>query len=316
MVYEINLGDKLYIGLTGLELDERCQNMKEYPVLWLRGHAHLEKLRLAPLLGRRVPWKLGLAVEAARTATAWSLQPEVVRGGPWCLRRLSRGLVEEAKRVAEAVRRARGPRAEAEAVWRVAKEMSRSGALCRHLRGECFKCGVFLGLCRCRTHRAVDLGLDAAKPRSGRTGHQHRKANGCVAGQRGHSGCGRPKRFGSRQPSWARPLCEGPRLKSPGWWGGVGWGGEGGGRGRGEGGWRGLPLARAKMVLGLGLNLLCQCGNFAKVGRVHFLLSFAAAQTGWVAKSKQYKLSKWGPVHIEAKSRDNRKYPGRSGRRR
>jgi len=220
MVYEGDLGDKRYLGLTGLELEDRCDNMKARPVLWLRGHRRLKTLQLVPLLGRRVAWKLGLAIEAARTAAAGEEQPEVVRGGPWCLKRLDRGLVEELQKVADAVRKARGPYAEAEAVWRVAKTMDKNSALGRHLRGECFKCGVYLGWCQCKrtssgsgASRAADLGVEAAKPRSGKAGHDYRQ------------------------------------------------------------------------------------------------------ERGWAASSKEYKKNKWGPKYKRNKRRDNRKYPGRSGRR-
>lgn len=181
MVYKVDLGDRRYFGCTGLDLQHRCANMKNRPVLWLRGHARLKTLKLLPLLGRRVPWKTALAIEAARTAAAWAQQPDVVRGGPWCLKRLGRVLIGELQQVADAVRAARGPHAEAASVFEVAKRMALNGALQRHLRGECYKCGLHIRSCACRGRQWKDLGLDVAKPRSGKTGHQYRKAKGWAA---------------------------------------------------------------------------------------------------------------------------------------
>ena len=81
-VYKAELPGKCYFGSTCLDLEDRCANMKDQPVSWLRGHKALAQLKLEGQLGRRVSQPKALALEAAYTALAWADKPNEVRGGP------------------------------------------------------------------------------------------------------------------------------------------------------------------------------------------------------------------------------------------
>ena len=189
MVYLGELAGKIYFGCSGKELADRCALMRSRPVLWLRGCRGLSKLTLEPQLGRRVSLETGLALEAAMTATAWLEDPGRVRGGPWCLRRLSKTMQSEAKEVAVAVRSARSQHQQVVAVWAVAKQCSRQGALVRHLCGLCYRCGFKFQACACTAractaHRRSDAGFDPGlKRRSGTSvsGSKKRKSRGWAA---------------------------------------------------------------------------------------------------------------------------------------
>jgi hypothetical protein len=177
-LYKAVLEGRTYFGCTGLELPQRCENMKLRPVLWLKGHPGLGRLVLEPL-GRRVTLEKCLALEAAATALAWEDDEAVVRGGPWCLQRLDKTSRSEIKVLAAALRGVRGAGEKVEAVQDVARQCRKDGALCRHLRQECFRCGLQLLLCRCRSLRRRDEGLAlAVKRRSGKVSQEH--ADGCA----------------------------------------------------------------------------------------------------------------------------------------
>lgn len=150
--------------------------MKTRPVFWLRKHPRLKRVKLVPLIQRRVPLRTALAIEASRTASAWLDRPHVVRGGPWCLGRLHRALTHELHQIAEAARTARSIKEEAAAVFKVATSVSTTGALVRHLKSQCYRCGLHLVKCCCKGRRVEDLGLDVVKRRSGKTGHQYRSS--------------------------------------------------------------------------------------------------------------------------------------------
>ena len=127
VVYKAQLGERLYFGCTGLQLSERCENMRHRPVFWLQGQAG--PLRMEPMFSRRVDLPTGLALEAAFTALAWAQEPARVRGGPWCLARLPSQLVGELQQVADSLAGKASLQAKADAVWEVAKAMPRRGAL-------------------------------------------------------------------------------------------------------------------------------------------------------------------------------------------
>ena len=144
--------------------------MLAHSVWWLRGHPRLRHLVLQPVLSRRVPLSMALALEASRTALAWLGQPDKVRGGPWCLSKLEPEKLDELRQVADAVQDCRTLVAESAAVAKVAKGFPRQSALNRHLRSECFRCGGPLQTCSCRGYQRPDIGFAAAaKRRSGKS---------------------------------------------------------------------------------------------------------------------------------------------------
>jgi hypothetical protein len=170
-LYMAELPGKVYIGCTGFDLADRCERMQKEPVWWLRGHPQLRRLRLKPLLGRRVGLETCLALEVAATALAWVKEPALVRGGPWCLKLLRAKEKTELLEIVAALRGARTQREQVAAVLAVSRRSPRSGGLARHLHNECFKCGLKLQLCSCRQHRRQDIGITVVKKRqSGKAG--------------------------------------------------------------------------------------------------------------------------------------------------
>jgi hypothetical protein len=152
-----------------LDLEARRKAMREKPVLWLSKHPASPKVVLVPQVARRVELAKGLALEAAFTAAAWVQDEGAVRGGPWCLKRLGAASRAELRAVAKAVRGVRGLREQVAAVRAAAKLCDQRGALQRHLRRECFRCGVSLAVCVCRTLRRQDEGFALpAKRKSGK----------------------------------------------------------------------------------------------------------------------------------------------------
>ena len=182
MVYRTEAAENVYFGAASNDLADRCATMRLRPVLWLRGCRGLQKATLELQLGRRVSLQVCSALEAAMTATAWLEQPHRVRGGPWCLRRLSKEMGEELAEVAAAVKSVRSYHQQFLAVWAVAKKFSRQGALARHLRGICYRCGFKFRACACTAHRRSDAGF-GQKRKSGTSasGHEKRKRRGWAA---------------------------------------------------------------------------------------------------------------------------------------
>ena len=94
----------------------------------------------------------------------------MVRGGPWCLKRLTKEARQQLQQVADAVQMKKSLCEEVAAVLDVAKQLSKASALARHLAGKCFRCGGSFGGCHCRGHQRQDMGLAAGlKRRSGRS---------------------------------------------------------------------------------------------------------------------------------------------------
>ena len=152
-VYKGELPEKTYFGITSLDIEDRCRNMKGKPVFWLRGHPDLQRLKLEELLGRRTSEDKALALEAAFTATHWADNPKKVRGGPYCLGRLDGKLTCELKKLAQELNASSRSchRERIQIVIAVAQGLPRTGPLNRHLRGECFRCGVKFQHCLCRS---------------------------------------------------------------------------------------------------------------------------------------------------------------------
>ena len=158
--------------------------MKEKPVHWLKGHKNLRGLKLTPMHLRRVSEKKALALEAAFTAVAWQAKPEEVRGGPYCLSRLDAKLKRELGLLAASLEGKSLLQEKVLAVQEVAASLPRRGALNRHLRGECFRCGGKFAKCSCRVPR-VGFHVDEEPPkrRSGKSlsGSKKRKRWGWPA---------------------------------------------------------------------------------------------------------------------------------------
>lgn len=157
-VYRGELVGKIYYGATSLDLEDRCGNMKTKPVFWLRGHKDLPRLKLEGVLGRRVSEDKALALEAALTAINWADSPEQVRGGPYCLGRLDGKLMLELRQLGKELisKKRLCHHEQVEIVVKVAQMLPRTGALNRHLRGECFKCGRKFQRCHCKNLRRSD----------------------------------------------------------------------------------------------------------------------------------------------------------------
>jgi hypothetical protein len=171
MLYKGKLSGKVYIGCTKLPLQERLQNMKTKPVSWLRGHKDLQKLRLTHLCDRRVPEAKALALEAAFTAEQWQGNPGEVRGGPYCLARLPGAHTSQLRLLSTSLEGKSLLKERVEVVEKVAASLPKRSALCRHLRGECYKCGGKFARCSCRI-RSVGFHEQETPPRrrSGRSG--------------------------------------------------------------------------------------------------------------------------------------------------
>ena len=184
LVYKGKLAGKVYFGCTRLPLQTRLRAMKEKPVHWLKGHENLRSLQLKPMHLRRVPEENALALEAAFTAEAWQTQPEEVRGGPYCLSRLDAKLKRELRLLAASLEGKSLLHEKVCAVQQVASSLPRRGALNRHLRGECFKCGGKFGNCSCRVPRVgFYVHEEPPKRRSGKSesGSKKRKRWGWPA---------------------------------------------------------------------------------------------------------------------------------------
>ena len=174
LVYQGKLPGKVYIGCAKLDLQERLRTMKAKPVHWLKGHDKLRNLKLSALCLRRVPEAKALALEAAYTASHWQKNPQEVRGGPYCLARLPSALTSELKLLSTSLEGKTLLKEQVDAVEGVAALLPRSGALNRHLRGQCFKCGGKFTRCSCRVPR---VGFHAQeKPPKRRSG---KSASGC-----------------------------------------------------------------------------------------------------------------------------------------
>ena len=147
-----------YCGLTGLKgsdpgvaVTRRCTAMKLRPVHCLREHAGLQSLELRPV-HQPVNLDQGLAMEAALTALTWSsCTVGHVRGGPWCLKDLPGSDEAEIKQCVSAMKGKKSLATQSSALVDLAAGMSRSSSLVRHLKHECFKCGLHLSSCTCRS---------------------------------------------------------------------------------------------------------------------------------------------------------------------
>ena len=125
--------------------------MKLRPVHCLREHAGLQSLELRPV-HQPVNLDQGLAMEAALTALAWSsCTVGHVRGGPWCLKDLPGSDEAEIKQCVSAMKGKKSLATQSSALVDLAAGMSRSSSLVRHLKHECFKCGLHLSSCTCRS---------------------------------------------------------------------------------------------------------------------------------------------------------------------
>ncbi len=142
-------------------------------------------------MGRRVGLDRGLALEAAFTAKAWRDNPTEVRGGPWCLGRLTQDDKNELQEVYDAVEGESLLIDQERAVREAAARLPRRGSLNRHLHQECFRCGRPLVKCSCRGLGRKDDVLHVAptKRRSGgpgKSGHEWREAKGLQSGDAGY----------------------------------------------------------------------------------------------------------------------------------
>ena len=167
MVYKITHDGVEYIGLTGRSLEDRKEDMRKRPVHFLQGRPCLGTMSIEPLCDRRVSIEKGLLLEAAFTAEGWSTNLDGCRGGPYCLRRLGPVLRSELHKLRDRLRGTRSLAAKCEAVQAVAAELKRGAALNRHLRAECYKCGLAFHCCACKYLRGKDAVLRAPARRSG-----------------------------------------------------------------------------------------------------------------------------------------------------
>ena len=196
-----------YHGLTGLKglepedaLDRKLGHMLKRLVKSLRGNADLKKLQLKPL-HRPVSLDEGLQLEAACTAMAWvkSRGPDV-RGGPWCMETSLPEDKAEIRQVAASLVGKSTVKAKTAAVFSVSEILPKTSSLVRHLKHQCYKCGVHMLECRCRgLGRALgraDAMLDVPKSRSGKrvSGAKRKRPSGRKSG----TSTSRPK--GTKRP--------------------------------------------------------------------------------------------------------------------
>ena len=107
-------------------LRSRAERMVAKPVAWSSGHPGLADIGLEPLHRPRALDK-ALAMEAALIAQAWMKRPRLVRGGPWCRRKLPEEDVREMTEVDAALACSMSLSSQAEAVWDVANRMPSRG---------------------------------------------------------------------------------------------------------------------------------------------------------------------------------------------
>ena len=152
-VYLACLPEKQYIGLTGVGLAKRLNNLKDKQVTWLAGAVGLHDLDKLKPLGRKADVKAGLALEAAYTAMHWVENPATVRGGPWCRARLPSPDLRELRQLSEALEGKVTLADRVAVVQSVAAESAPDGSLNMHLRGACFRCKATFQKCSCKLFR-------------------------------------------------------------------------------------------------------------------------------------------------------------------